>query len=808
MIRRSTRVFAAGRKAAGGPAGIIRAYRAAKQRLFRQVATPLLAGLRLGTGQIGSRLWPDRYILVILAVTLLAIAPLIPRSTDNALTLASFINDEPALSMNLHAMTIWPIGNPANLDGANPHRPRPPGPDWHGLSYTGFNYYGGFYLAIGFAAYAPLKLAGAPIFPTAPLILRTVSFMAAIGSLLLIYGYAREHFSKAAGLGAAATLATDTHFLYYASIIHPDTLQLFMGLVCLIMAAVHVREKSWASLIALGLALGLSQGTKIGAIWFLPSATLAVAWGLTETSVSKRTVVEFANRYWVLGIVSILAWFASTPYAVLGNYFQMMSSTWSLVNAKDLGAGGVSNWLSAFYQHFGATLSIVLAGGFFWGIFRAATGKLTKPQSLALCLAASQFLWFATTSNVWVILGYCMLAYSILAIFAVDALVHFVRFLSTSNFPRPARLATTGAIAIVLTWHMTDRVFASTSYILGQHLRTNSTVVELDRWARKAGIPREARIIWDDIAYLDPEKFPNATMHGGLLTWNAIRYIEPDYVILSSSIYHSAWYAKLISEQNRTREDNYVYNVRLYQDFLGRRGPVGDSGNAQEDIKPALPWIHLIHTVRPTPTPQFKPPTWLSGFLQIPLASDFLYKEVRKKLIWLHNLGTQWSNIIGDRFDLQGVELSVFQFSPANAQCGREHAESLGPHAAANKPIFAFDGLPSYWLGKNTGTEAVGTGTMMDYGCDTKVGGKFLRVEWATPETRPESFRVEVSDNARIWRTVGEFKYDDSDGKPLSDTYVLARQEKGRFWRLVATSVDPGAYFAVKNIIIAPVLEP
>src|SRR5262249_29513099 len=209
--------------------------------------------------------------------------PAIPAGTDNALMLAAFVNDEPALTMALDAMTKKPHGNPANfythLDGSQRDLPE----HWHHLRYGLFTYYGGTYLDLGYLVYKPLRQLGVPAFPAGPIILRSISFLASLLTLVFLYNLARRHSGRLAAVLAAVLLMTDRYLAYYTTIIHPDTLQLCLSLFAWLLAARHAEDGALASLAALGLVAGLVQGTKVGGPWLIPMALLALfrgwAWG-------------------------------------------------------------------------------------------------------------------------------------------------------------------------------------------------------------------------------------------------------------------------------------------------------------------------------------------------------------------------------------------------------------------------------------------------------------------------------------------------------------------------------------------------
>ena len=121
--------------------------------------------------------WP---IGLLCAVYLLFVFPAVTRHVDNPQLMAAFSNDEPFLVMALDATTRFPWGNPGNYFDVhkNAHQFIPE--YWGGLRYDGITYYGGAMYTFAFPAYAVLRLAGFPPFPTAPILLRSVVAFAAL----------------------------------------------------------------------------------------------------------------------------------------------------------------------------------------------------------------------------------------------------------------------------------------------------------------------------------------------------------------------------------------------------------------------------------------------------------------------------------------------------------------------------------------------------------------------------------------------------------------------------------------------------
>ncbi len=97
--------------------------------------------------------------------------PTIARYAENASMLAAFIDDEPFIAMQVDGMTARPYGNPANYLDKKHDVPS----HWGNIRYDGLIYYGGLYLDMALAVWAPLKLIGLPIFPTLPVVLRAIA---------------------------------------------------------------------------------------------------------------------------------------------------------------------------------------------------------------------------------------------------------------------------------------------------------------------------------------------------------------------------------------------------------------------------------------------------------------------------------------------------------------------------------------------------------------------------------------------------------------------------------------------------------
>jgi len=776
------------------------------RRLYRLLAhlweqtLPILVESRIAAKKEINALFPrDWQVLVLLLIAVLAFAPLITRSTDSALLLASFVNDEPALTMALDAMTHWPLGNPANLYGQPGGVPAQPSSEWAGIGYFGFNYYGGAYLGLGFVSYAPLSFLGAPAFPTAAVILRIVSALAGILSLWLLYGLGKKYVHVSVGFVAAAFLLTEPGFIYYSLIIHPDTLQLLVGLLFLAFAIRHAEDGRMASLFLMACALGLSQGTKFGAVWSLPTALLAVYFGLMLNARMplSSAVLTYAKRVLALGVVSILIWLASTPYALGSYYLGTLISTWSAVTSSDLASGSAVQWLAGIKDNLGLFLSALACASLLWVFANMLRGKASKALVLMALLAVSQILYFTLLSKVWVVVYYLILGFSLLAIlYAAMIKDAFDWLFRSAVLQRAALLAVVVPVFAVL---LVQRGATSVELVGKEYLRENSTVAQLNSWAESYGLSPDAKVVWDDIAYLDPDTYPNGKMHGGLMRWFDLRFYDPDYVVLSSSIYESSWWARQIQEQTFARDSQEQLSVRLYQDFLGT-----NTGGV-----PAYQWIEEVGVVAPTapPAPFDVTTSAIFGVLaDVPVVGPSLASGFADFRAVTHTVVRIAHNITGTRRDITGPTLRVFKIAPAEGSCGRESAFASSTLNAAYRPVYAFDGMPGRaWTSTERGAAVVGEFVGIDFGCETELTGDNVAVEWGLPADVPTRLSIEVSEDGEIWAVLGEYEPQIAKSGAIGQISVfdLPRTVQSRFWRVKAIGDSPDGGFFIRDIRIS-----
>jgi len=522
----------------------------------------------------------DVPIAIFAAVFVVAFAPLIPRNTDNPQLLAAYANDEPFLTMALEATLVWPYGNPGTYFDqkrtASQHVPA----RWGDKRYFNITYYGGAMFDLALPVYAALRAVGLPPFPTGPIVLRTLTLLAALLSLLVLYNVARVRGSRAAGLLAAVYLASDSYFLYYANFIHPDTLQVLFGLCAFVLALAHSRDGGRSSLIGLGLLCGIVQGTKSGGPWTVPMALVAVWLGVRSLGrlSTSETLRRCVPRVLVLGAATLVGFIVTTPYAVLDSYYaRSMRLAYQTVTKDSLqqnGAAPLFSWAKALYEYVGPVATVLVAAVVvraLWGLRKRIPDTTLN---LALVLAASQFLWYGAAGRLWQVVGYLLLSMGLIAVFAFETLILGARklfSLRSGTWLHRHGVALTVALAAVAL--VLVRWYTPASWEADQYASSRSTVRDANAWAIAQHLSPKTRVVYDDLAYFDHSRFPNARLQGGVLTWPAVDRERPDYIVLSSSLFGAAWMQNLIAEQRLARGDPDPFNVHLYQDLLPTQTP-------------------------------------------------------------------------------------------------------------------------------------------------------------------------------------------------------------------------------------------
>jgi len=612
---------------------------------FRSLLRTYGAGTQCAWRILCSSLRLDWPIGLLCALYLLCVFPAVTRQVENPQLMAAFSNDEPFLVMALDATTRFPWGNPGNYFDAhkNAHQSIPE--YWGRLRYDGITYYGGAMYTFAFPVYAVLRLAGFPPFPTAPILLRLLVAFAALASLIVLYNIGKSRGVAWAGLIAAGYLGTDTFFIYYATNIHPDTIQLAFGLLAFVAAASHVRGGDRATLIAFGLFCGVVQASKFGGPWLVPAALIALTLGLHD----RLQWQKWISRAMLLVGAALCGWVITAPYTFLDRYyFDTLISAWAIVTTAPFGEVTLFSWFRALLEHLGQLAIVLAAIALARAAWMARTPHRDPELILAAVIALSQILWYGGAGKIWIVIGYLLVGIGLSALFVLETIGLVVRRLvRATSIPKPIRIAALLLIGVLI---LVPRASMAVDHLLGLQLWRQSTMIALNRWASEGGIPQGSKIVFDDLAYFDPKRFPNARMHGGVLTWPAVKTYDPDYIVLSGSLYNAPWYVQLRRTQKLDHQDSNPFSMRLYQDLLVR-----------DDPGPVMTGVDLIKVISPAPDLSMTRRGWLRA------VEDFLQSQLNNVPSMANPISASLQKAsmilaLGDE-PRNGPELRVFRFN-------------------------------------------------------------------------------------------------------------------------------------------------
>ncbi|MBV9018899.1 MAG: glycosyltransferase family 39 protein, partial [Alphaproteobacteria bacterium] len=684
--------------------------RTSARAYLQRAAMVLVGAARVLVTEVHAHLRLDPFLAVIAVVFLIAFLPVVGRATDTPQMLRCCIVDEPPLSMALDGMRVMPYGDPFNFILALAKGQTLPG-YWGDINYAGVGYYyGGVYVGLGFLVYGPLQALGFPPFPTAPVILRVLSELAGLVSLIIIYNFARRHIGRIGAVVAVLLLLTDSFFIYYSTIVHPDMTQLALALLALAVATRHAEDGGVESLLALGLLSGAVQGTKLGGPWLVPMAALAVWFGVRRYRASTvRLLARLVGRGAVLCLTALVAYAVTTPYAFVSpDFLRMTTRVVEIHTSNMLVTTTAWTWLARLWAHFGPAIMILAAVGVAIVALSALFGRVRRGLVLAVILGASQLLWYSLNEKLWVELGYMLVAFAVIALLSGEA-VEFARRLAARAGPA-GRAAGVISATVVPAAIVAAGWWTTAEYALFDRLLATNTAFQIGRWAAVGNIPPAARILIDNTAYFDPRQFPSAYMRGDLLTYNELYRYHPDYIVLSSDIYDAAHFAELRRTQHYTMQNEGPMSLRLYQDLLrtDRPGPSpvpgidyvrAFSANAEDPPMDCPAAAVLLSDYRP----------WLGGDAPERLsamslrlfganpAGRWIAGRLTGQAVAINMAGRLIDEIRGRLCASTGATLRVYRVNQPGAPDGFSEPIASSSWRGLS-PLDAFDGAPSHWM--------------------------------------------------------------------------------------------------------------
>jgi 4-amino-4-deoxy-L-arabinose transferase-like glycosyltransferase len=510
----------------------------------------------------------DLLLLACLLLYSLMWLPLIARSTANPQLLASFNNDEPAISQQLTGMMKKPYGNPANLLKHPERRPN----YWGAIAYAGIPYYGGTYLNAAFFLYAPLNIMGLPEFPTAPIVLRFVVYLSGLLSLVVLYNLGKRIGDSWVGAGAALLLMFDGYFITYSAEIHPDVTMLGLSLLALWMAVRHVDTGTKRTLVALAVLTGLVHGTKSGGFWLMPLAVGALAWSAWRGSLFAESCRAGGGRLLVrLGLflgIAVAAFVVSTPYALVdAYYFARLRDLWEFNRNSPYCAYRWPDWVQGLYEYVGPVRSLLWLGAL--ALLPLRCWRRDKPVSLVLAgvLSVSVFVWYSATVRLWVQPGYALTGLALVFLMTAELVCRPLLWLKRHGEVGQGLAVIAGAACVWLC--LKEPFLNAANQVAFEHCRDHWTSIVAGRWG-ESHLPHSSKILFDDRAYFDPVTFPNAVMLGSTLKYADLEAQKPDYFLLSGSIYRSPNVRKMMDTEHDVRGKEGPRSILLYQDLIDR----------------------------------------------------------------------------------------------------------------------------------------------------------------------------------------------------------------------------------------------
>ena len=248
-------------------------------------------------------------------------------------------------------------------------------------------------------------------------------------------------------------------------------------------------------------------------------ALAALVLGIRAAGSAEWNKTLLARRVAILGGAAIVGWLGTNPYAVITPYyFNSWVTTWRAVGTSSGPFGTVSlwDWIMAIYGYIGPLGSALALAG----LIRALIGGVSTPQQRAFFLAAtlslSQVAYYGLLGKLWFVLGYLLVALALTATLALDGAIVWLQFILSRAFKHASRQISAICIALASIFLGTSASLASVNAVLELHLRRESTLLAFNNWAVQGGIPPDARVVFDDLAYLDPKVFKNARMYGGV----------------------------------------------------------------------------------------------------------------------------------------------------------------------------------------------------------------------------------------------------------------------------------------------------
>lgn len=778
------------------------AYHSATRKLG-QTLHAVKGGISVFAKEAGLLLKPDLFSATLAFILLFLFLPTIGRHAADGLMLATFVDDEALITMQLDGMTVWPYGNPATYLGMG-GIPKDLPEHWNNFNYQNLPYYGGFYLDLAFLIWMPLKLLGCPLFPTAPIILRALSLIFTICTVLATYNIARSYFGRIGAVIGALFIVTETYFGLIGTIAHPDSLLFFLAIVALAVCIRHARDGAVDSLIAVGIAAGLAQGAKMGGPLLIPITVLSVGWG------AKRYILSFGWLHW-LGrcfgngiltlVVAIAVFVLTTPYAILDDYFFY---TWQLWSKSFAGVSPISpttfwDWASNFQAHVGMEILLMTSVGGVLLVAQRRDPSQKIPQLLTATLALTVFLWYAIFQKFWVQLQYLIIPFWFVAMLAGTIADRILSLVPPVQRPPYRQLAALSILVFAGTIGWTRFLIALNTparYLVWRE----APQLNIGDWALR-NIPSDSnpRILIDAPTYFDSRAFPNLRWNGGPIRYSDLMREMPDYIALTRYA-GGNWQSAKISGPKLDYWDTDYSNMRLYQDLLG--------------VDP------LKVSVDTTETPFARHMTSLGWMSDASNEVEFSSKHfgIQERILAAAlSVASNNSDFVSNAAQATELNRHVALFKIDHAK----FAETVPVHHQHQLArAFASSSVPSSppqnvtsssgqtWQSAKQGPLAVGEFVGLEFPY-TPVAPREVMIKWVAWAWCPQAIEIEYSEDGSTWLSAGTFPVTEPADPAVKDAPGTMRWEETfkipnigpkRYWRINARSMSENHFFGLEQI--------
>ncbi|WP_210497169.1 ArnT family glycosyltransferase [Microvirga antarctica] len=725
--------------------------------------------------------------------------PTIARHADDALMLATFIDDDALITMQLDGMTAWPYGNPAQYLGPG-GAPGVIPAHWYNINYQELPYYGGLYPDLAFLIWMPLKLAGLPLFPTGPIILRLLAIGFSVCTLLAAYNFARRSFGRTAAMVSLLFLATESQLIFIGTVIHPDSLLFFLMIVSLGVCLRHAADGGTGSLVAIGIAAGLAQGAKMGGPLLVPVTVLAICLG-SWRHVQERTAISLiaciSRRGAAVFVIALAVFALTTPYAFVDSYFFRVWRAWAstFTSESPISVTTFWDWLSTLRTRLGTGLIAAALLGACLFILRE---RNRLPLIFAALLGLTIFLYYALFQKFWVQPQYLVICYWVVALSAAYCVQFVVSIVPAFGQGRYQGVVA-GGVVLAISLFSLSRLETALVYPIRYAFWREAPNYIVGSWAsanlKAVGNPK---ILIDGPAYFDPSQIRDVYLRGGPVRYEDLLKFLPDYFLLTR--YVDNWQAKKIAGPKPGHWDPDLFNIRLYQDLLG-----GDKDAIDVDTRStpfashvaSFGWMKVGSGEGAVwdPDGTYLPATVRRVLDEVPLVTRAAYRA--------------WRDVKFDRHvSLFKLDREVFMQSvPVAMQISsaRPLASSSAPDAPPDSIILGNDN----WRSAKQGLEAVGeyVGFELPF---APAAPKTIVVRWVAWHWCPESIEIEASDDGSAWKSLGIFPVKEpadvasrnQGTNRWEETFTLPVTTPHRFWRIKAHAMKDANYFGLERIRI------